>query len=308
MYEPFFGFEEKPFSTTPDPEFLYLGERHAAALTMLQYGLLNRSGITVLSGEIGAGKTTLIRRLLDEMDEEVVVGLISNTHESFGNLLQWISVAFDLPAEDESKAVLYDKFAAFLIDQYGRGRRTVIIVDEAQNLGHETLEELRLLTNINADKNQLLQLILIGQPELRKNLRHPGLEQFVQRIGVDYHLGPLSPEDTDGYIRHRLLVAGGHPDLIDDIARRFIHYLCDGVPRRINAMCDTALIYAFADNVSTISATLVRDLVLERARMGLFGAGLTESLFENPDELVDNLFQQARTEVNSRVCADDGAA
>lgn len=273
MYESFYGLREKPFSMTPDPAFLYLGAKHSTGLNMLRYGLLNRAGITVLTGDIGAGKTTLLRQLLDEVGDEIVVGLISNTHASFGNLMQWVAVAFDLKAESDSKAVLFERFSAFLIAQYAAGRRTVLIVDEAQNLEESTLEELRLLTNINADKDQLLQLVLVGQPELRTMLRRPSLVQFVQRVAVDYHLAPLSADETAAYIDHRLVVAGGQKGLFEPAACRFIHYQCSGVPRLINAVCDTALVYGFASQVPRISAELVFDMVTERIGAGLFGAG-----------------------------------
>ena len=273
MYESFYGFREKPFSLTPDPEFLYLGEKHSTGLSMLRYGLLNRAGITVLTGEIGAGKTTLLRQLLNEVEEDVVVGLISNTHQSFGNLMQWVAVAFDLASDSDSKAVLYDRFAAFLIEQYGAGKRTVLIVDEAQNLDDATLEELRLLSNINADKHQLLQLVLVGQPELRETLRSPRLVQFVERIAVDYHLGPLGVEETARYIDNRIETAGGRPGIFSPAACRFIHYQCAGVPRLVNAVCDTALVYGFAGQADVITAELVYDMVLERLNAGLFGAG-----------------------------------
>ena len=273
MYESFYGFREKPFSLTPDPEFLYLGEKHSTGLSMLRYGLLNRAGITVLTGEIGAGKTTLLRQLLNEVEEDVVVGLISNTHQSFGNLMQWVAVAFDLASDSDSKAVLYDRFAAFLIEQYGAGKRTVLIVDEAQNLDDATLEELRLLSNINADKHQLLQLVLVGQPELRETLRSPRLVQFVERIAVDYHLGPLGVEETARYIDNRLETAGGRAGIFSPAACRFIHYQCAGVPRLVNAVCDTALVYGFAGQADVITAQLVYDMVLERLNAGLFGAG-----------------------------------
>lgn len=273
MYESFYGFKEKPFSMTPDPAFLYLGGKHSTGLSMLRYGLVNRAGITVLTGEIGAGKTTLVRHLLNEANDNVVIGLISNTHESFGNLMQWVSLAFDLPGESNSKAVLYEKFARFLIQQYAAGRHSVLIVDEAQNLTDTSLEELRLLTNINADKDQLLQLVLVGQPELRDRLRKPCLVQFVQRVAVDYHLLPLSVEETHHYIAHRLFVAGGEPGLFEPVACRFIHYQCGGVPRLINSICDTALVYGFAGQESRITAELVFGMVTERIGAGLFGAG-----------------------------------
>ena len=256
MYESFYGFKEKPFSLTPDPAFLYLGSKHLRGLTMLEYGLVNHVGITVLTGAIGAGKTTLIRKLLNLIEVDVTVGLISNTHQSFGNLLQWVAAAFDLDAKTESKAILYDRFGQFLIQEYAEGKRTLLIIDEAQNLSAMTLEEMRLLTNINADKHQILQLMLVGQPELRETLNRPDLRQFVQRIGVDFHLAPLNSSETDEYIKHRLSVAGGDDAMFDDVARRFIHHQCGGVPRLINSMCDTALVYGYAEEAKTISAEL----------------------------------------------------
>ncbi|MEX2479627.1 MAG: AAA family ATPase [Gammaproteobacteria bacterium] len=273
MYEQFYGFREKPFSMTPDPAFLYLGTKHSTGLSMLRYGLMNRAGITVLTGDIGAGKTTLLRHLLNESEADLVIGLISNTHESFGNLMQWVAVAFDLGTDSDSKPVLYERFASYLIEQYAAGKRTVLIVDEAQNLDDAALEELRLLTNINADKDQLLQLVLVGQPELRDKLRSPKLVQFVQRVAVDFHLAPLGPEETHHYINHRIEVAGGKPGLFGPVACRFIHYQCGGVPRLINSVCDTALVYGFAGQETEISAELVFDMVIERITGGLFGAG-----------------------------------
>ena len=271
MYENFYGFTEKPFALTPDPGFLFLGGRHAVGLSMLQYGLVNRSGLIVLTGAIGTGKTTLIRRLLEEADESMTIGLISNTHEAFGNLMQWIAVAFSLPAKS-SKAAQYDRFARFLIDQYAKGKRCVLVVDEAQNLSEKALEELRLLTNINADKDLLIQVVLVGQPELRERLRGPALVQFVQRIGADFHLSALSTDETSAYIDHRLTTAGGKAGLFEPTAVRFIHYQCGGVPRLINSLCDTALVYGFAGSEARISVELVFDLVRERIVNGLFAA------------------------------------
>ena len=280
MYENFYGFTEKPFALTPDPAFLYLGGRHAVGLSMLQYGLVNRAGIIVLTGAIGTGKTTLVRRLLDETDDGLTVGLISNTHEAFGSLMQWIAVAFSLSPKS-SKATQYDKFAHFLIEQYVKGKRCVLVVDEAQNLSAKALEELRLLTNINADKDLLLQIVLVGQPELRDRLRSPSLVQFVQRIGADFHLSALSTEESAQYIDHRLVTAGGKAGLFDSAAVRFIHYQCGGVPRLINSLCDTALVYGFASGEPRITVDLVFDLVRERIVNGLFAA--IGDAFEAPD-------------------------
>jgi len=276
MYEQHFGFREKPFSLTPDPAFLFLGAKHMTGISLLRYGLMNRAGITVLTGDIGAGKTTLLRQLLNETGDDIVVGLISNTHESFGNLMQWVAVAFGLPVATDSKALLYEQFAQFLIDQYAEGKRTVLVVDEAQNLENRSLEELRLLTNINADKDQLLQLVLAGQPELREKLQQPGLVQFVQRIAVDYHLRPLGPDETAQYIDHRLITAGGAAGLFEPVACRFIHYQSGGVPRLVNAICDTALVYAYAAGEQRVSVQVVFDMVIERVAAGLFGAGVLD--------------------------------
>jgi type II secretory pathway predicted ATPase ExeA len=243
MYESFYKLKEKPFTLLPDPGFLYLSDKHRMALTLLEYGLTNHAGFTVISGEIGAGKTTLIRHLLNNVDQEFTVGLISNTHRSFGELLQWVLLAFNLEHKDMSKVEMHQRFVEFIIDEYAHNRRTVLIVDEAQNMDAETLEELRMLSNINADKDQALQVVLSGQRELRETLRSPELVQFAQRIAVDYHLDALSESETAGYIRHRLEVAGGDPDIFTARACAAIHRYSNGVPRLINLLCDTALVY-----------------------------------------------------------------
>ena len=177
MYESFYGFKEKPFSLLPDPEFIYLGEKHSSAYAMLEYGLMNKAGFTVITGEVGSGKTTLIRRLLDQIDDDITVGLISNTPRDIGQLLQWVLMAFDQDFREESRVVLYDQFNNFLIDQYAQNKTTVLIIDEAQNLHPHVLEELRMLSNINVDKHQVLQLILVGQPQLLSLLKQPELLQ-----------------------------------------------------------------------------------------------------------------------------------
>jgi type II secretory pathway predicted ATPase ExeA len=270
MYESFYNLREKPFTLLPDPGFLFLSDKHSMALTLLEYGLMNQAGFTVISGDIGTGKTTMIRHLLDNMDREHTVGLISNTHRDFGDLLQWILLAFDLDHNGMNKVEMYQRFIDFIIDEYAHNRRTVLIVDEAQNMGVETLEELRMLSNINADKDQALQVILVGQRELRETLRRPDLVQFAQRISVDYHLEPLSEQEVIGYIRHRVTTAGGKPELFSEEACRAAHRFSGGVPRLVNQLCDNALVYGYAEQLKQIDSRLVNDVAYEKQKGGIF--------------------------------------
>ena len=283
MYENFYGFREKPFSLLPDSGFLYLSSKHRIALTLLEYGLLNQAGFTVISGDIGTGKTTLIRQLLNQIDPGIKVGLISNTHQTFGDLMQWIALAFDLPHQGKDKVTLYRDFMDFIIREYGQGRRTVLIVDEAQNMSAETLEELRMLSNVNADKDQVLQVILVGQRELRDTLRRPDLIQFAQRIGVDYHLEPLTEAETRAYIRHRCQTAGGKVDLFTDQACAQIHQSTGGVPRLINLLCDTALVYGYAEQRDTIDAELINEVARDKQSGGLFHPRAPETPAAKPE-------------------------
>jgi putative secretion ATPase (PEP-CTERM system associated) len=269
MYEDFFGLKERPFTLQPDPAFLFLSKRHRAAITLLEYSIVSRANFSVVSGEIGSGKTTLVRHLLNRLDRDVTVGLITNTHRALGELLQWVNLAFGLPYHGKEKIELYQQFMDFLIDQYAKGQRTVLIVDEAHNLDISTLEELRLLSNINVDKDQVLQMILVGQPELREVLMKPALMQLAQRVSVACHIEPLSPEETDEYIRHRMTVAGGNPDIFRPAATRFIYHQTGGIPRMVNKLCDMALVYAFAEQKPVIDVKLVFDVVREQIQGGL---------------------------------------
>ncbi len=240
------------------------------ALTMLQYGLINQAAITVITGEVGSGKTTLIRKLLNEIDDDITVGLISNTHKSFGDLLQWVSMAFNLEYKGKDKVSLYDDFVSYVVNEYAKSRRTVLIIDEAQNLSPSVLEELRMLSNINADKDQVLQLILVGQPELRETLCRQDLRQFAQRVSADYHIAPLELDEAVGYIRHRVKVAGGNIDLFEIDACKIIWKYTGGIPRLINTICDTALVYAYADQLKTVSRKLAAEVIIEKQKGGIF--------------------------------------
>ncbi len=265
MYEAFFDLREKPFSLLPDPGFLFMSQKHQEALTLLEYGLLNQAGFIVLTGEIGSGKTTLMRYLLDRLDKDVTVGLISHTHQSLGDLTHWICSAFDIRVPGDKRLELHQAFIDFLIANYAKGKRVLLIVDEAQNLGVEKLEELRLLSNINADKDLVLQLMLLGQPQLRDLLKKPELEQFAQRIAASYHLGRLDAQETESYIQHRIFVAGGKYRIFSSDACHAVHHYSGGIPRVINLICDTVLVYAYGAGEKRVTGAAVDEFVSAHA-------------------------------------------
>ncbi|HIP53312.1 MAG TPA: general secretion pathway protein [Chromatiales bacterium] len=269
MYKRFYGLREKPFTLLPDPRFLYLGQQHSVAYAMLEYGLTNQAGFSVIIGDVGCGKTTLIRHLLNEVEDNITVGLMSSMHNSYGRLLQWVMMAFDQPYRNKSDIELFDLFTDFIIGEYAKGRRTVLIVDEAQNLQLNTLEELRMLSNINADQDQVIQLILVGQPQLREMLKRPELEQFAQRIAVDYYLTSFSEEETAEYIHHRTLCVGQPRKLFSDAACKLVHKAARGTPRLINIICDTALVYGYAENKAVIDEAIIQSVVEDKTQTGI---------------------------------------
>ena len=264
MYTEHFGLKYKPFNQVPDPDFLYLSPNHKKALTMLEYGVLSHAGFTVVTGEIGAGKTTLIRTLLNKIGDDCVVGLINNTHESFGNLMEWVLDALDIESNATDNAGRYRDYINFVIERYAEGKRVVLIIDEAQNLSVKSLEELRLLSNVNIDADIFLQLILTGQPELIDKLNDPKLEQFAQRIGIEFHLTALDYRQTEKYITHRLKTAGATYNIFTHEACAAIYCYSEGVPRRINNLCDFALVYAFADDVKIIKINTVLSMMKDK--------------------------------------------
>ncbi len=272
MYEAYYNLTEKPFSILPDPEFIYWGRAHSMAFAMLEYGIMNHAGFTVITGEIGCGKTTLIRHLLNRLDDNITVGLVTNTPKNSNELLQWIMMALNQPINYSSYVELYQNFEAFIIGEYAKGRRTVIIIDEAQNLEPETLEELRMFSNLNADKSQLLQLVLVGQPELKNILQRPELVQFAQRVSSDFHLRRLLLGEVIDYINHRLWVAGRQTVLFTEEACEIIAKTSCGIPRIINILCDTALIYGFSWEAPEITGDIVQDVIKDKSEFGIFAA------------------------------------
>ncbi len=270
MYLPHFDLSQKPFSLIPDPDFLHFSKKHRAAYSMLEYGIYEQTGITVVTGEVGSGKTTLIRHLLNQINHnQLSVGLISNTHESLGDLTYWIAMAFGIEHKGRDKTTLYRDIQDYFITRYASGRNVVLIVDEAQNMNAQALEELRLFTNINTQKDNLLHIMLVGQPELSTKLQQPNLFQIAQRVSVEYHLNPLNWEETCAYIRHRLATAGGAEDIFDNNALGVIFYHTGGIPRLINTLCDYALVHAYAMDKVKVDLDIAMEVVSGRKISGI---------------------------------------
>jgi len=266
MYTSFFGLNEKPFSITPDPRYLFLSERHGEALAHLVYGVTESGGFIQLTGEVGTGKTTLCRTLLlNRVPNNADVAVVLNPQLSALEFLEAIceELGVKVPKRKDSIKALIDALNRYLLDAHADGRRTILVVDEAQNLAPEVLEEVRLLTNLETAKQKLLQIILIGQPELRELLARNDLRQLAQRITGRYHLEPLSPEETDQYIEHRLKVAGALGEVFDAGAKRAVFRLSQGVPRLINVICDRALLGAYSQGSRLVSRRLVRRAAAE---------------------------------------------
>ncbi len=266
MYLAFFGLNEKPFSITPDPRYLYLSERHAEAMAHLLYGINEAGGFVQLTGEVGTGKTTIVRSLLAQAPKNAEIALILNPRMTAPEFLLTICEELGIGVPDsatQSLKDLVDILNQYLLRAHAGGRRVVLVVDEAQNLAPEVLEQVRLLTNLETNTQKLLQIILIGQEELRELLGRNELRQLAQRITGRYHLSPLSAEETTAYVRHRLRVAGATADIFNRFALEEIHRLSGGVPRVINVICDRALLGGYSQDRHRITGPLVRDAASE---------------------------------------------
>ena len=264
MYQDFFGLHEKPFSIAPDPRYLYMTEQHREALAHLLFGVGDEGGFILLTGEVGTGKTTICRSLLDRLPDNTDVAFIVNPRLSVDELLQSIcdDLFIDYPANASIKD-LVDGLNQFLLTAHASGRNTILIIDEAQNLADEVLEQLRLLTNLETNEKKLLQLILLGQPELNDKLSQISLRQLAQRVTARFHLKPLSESESIAYVQHRLYVAGYRGELFSKSALKCIHSQSAGVPRLVNVICDRAMLGAYAEGQSLIEFPVVLEACKE---------------------------------------------
>jgi general secretion pathway protein A len=273
MYERFYELRERPFALSPDPDYLYPSRVHQEALDYLRYGLESQAGFVVITGEIGSGKTTLLQTLLRGLDAQTTVGRIVNTMLEPRELLETIMIDFGLDPSGRSKPVMLRDLSDYLVDQRLAGRMILLVIDEAQNLSLAALEELRMLSNLETEKSKLLQIVLVGQPNLRDKLAAPELEQLRQRITVSYHLNPLDPEETTKYINHRLRRAAlGTPLEFPPDVTEVIHNRSRGVPRIINVICDATLVFGYAEEQRQIDLTLMRDVLIELEATGVLPA------------------------------------
>jgi general secretion pathway protein A len=302
MYETFYQFKAKPFALLPDSGFLYPGSEHQAAYSLLEYGLLSQAPFMVLTGDPGMGKTSLLQKLIAEHGSKHKIGLVTNARYDIEQLLPWILLSLGLSTKRLDPIEAYHIFSEFLSQESKRLRRVILIVDEAQSLGAELLEELRLLSNMNDGKTLKLQIILSGQPDLQTLLQRIDMTQFAQRIVVDYHLKPLSEIDTANCIRHRIRVAGGQPSLFTNKACALVHRLSRGNPRLINQVSDIALTYGYAEQARIITSKLVAQAALDRSKGGILPLAAKEELVglaeaqQDPTELDDPILTTVSVE------------
>jgi general secretion pathway protein A len=263
MYHSFFGLHEAPFSITPNPRFLFLSQSHQEALGYLLHGIEERKGLMAITGEVGTGKTLLCRTLLDRVGSHIRTALIFDSLMSEVDLLQSINADFGIAPSGATREELIDTLNSYLIKEFGAGRNAVLIIDEAQNLAPPVLEQIRMLSNLETERGKLLQIVLVGQPELRKQLARPDLRQLNQRIALRYHLDGLPLDETVAYVKHHLAIAGRSDPLFSDDALAVIHQTSRGIPRAINNLAVQALIAAYADGKGIVDESSAQAAVTE---------------------------------------------
>ena len=264
MYLDFFGLSKYPFSTAADPRFYYPTGKHREALACLMYTVQQRKGFALITGEVGAGKTMLCRAALARFGEMVEVALVSHTLFGPKQFMEAICSEYGMETSDKTKFDLVNGLKRFLLERWQEGVPVALIVDEAQDLAHQVLEELRLLGNMETGSEKLLQIILVGQPELRRIIATAELRQLEQRLALKFHLSPLSAREVSGYIRHRLHVAGGKNEVFDAAARDQVHKASHGIPRLVNILCDQALLQAYVNDEPKVTAEVIRRVVADR--------------------------------------------
>ncbi|MBI5055401.1 MAG: AAA family ATPase [Nitrospirae bacterium] len=289
MYEKHFSLKFKPFELVPNPDFLFPSSTHKKAITYLDYGIKEKIGFILLTGEIGSGKTTIIRNLIKNLDGSAKLSRIHNTKVSSEQLISMVNEDFGLDIEGKSKTRLLSELNGFLIEQYTKKTQPILLIDEAQNLSPDLLEEVRLLSNLETDKSKLLQIILVGQPELKRTLMLPELLQLRQRINISYHISPLTIEETSGYIKHRLAIAG-NPAAIrcDEDIIRLIHQFSRGVPRLINILCDFALLSAFVEGKTEVTSDIIRDVTKDLESSDYWNESRVPVVFTGSEKQVDS--------------------
>ncbi|MBZ0156124.1 MAG: XrtA-associated ATPase [Alphaproteobacteria bacterium] len=262
MYESFFNFRTKPFELVPNPDFLYLSKAHKKAVTYLDYGIKEKAGFILLTGEVGSGKTTLIRDLVKKLEGRVTISKVFNTKVSAEQLIALVNEDFGLKTKGKDKVQMLKELNELLIRHYAKGFHSVLIIDEAQNLGPELLEEVRMLSNLETDNAKLLHIILVGQPELRKTISLPELEQLRQRININCHIYPLTRSEAEEYILHRLEVAGNRDAVsFSGETLDIVYHYSRGIPRLLNVICDFILLSAFVEETKELNAEMVRDII-----------------------------------------------
>lgn len=272
MYLDFYGFKEKPFNLFADPEYLYLSSKHKAALAHLEYGLTDQNGFIVITGDVGTGKTTLLRHVVRHLDDRIQVAMVFNTRVTPVELVQMILREFDIYEYRKPKGQCYQILCDFFLDQFSRGNQCLVFIDEAQDLSPAGMEEIRMLSNLNEGNDTLVQVILAGQPSLQLKLERKEMRQFAQRVTTDFVLEPLEVEEIRNYVLHRMNVAGRNSgnDLFTPEAYERIYRFSQGIPRLINILCDGALVYGFADELATIDGTVIDEVVKDKKIKGQF--------------------------------------
>jgi general secretion pathway protein A len=263
MYNDFYGFQADPFHILPNIDLLFMSPKFKQALACMEFGLMRDIGLMLITGEIGIGKTTLLRFFLDNVEEEVRTASIFNTNVNPDQLLGLILQEFGVGVQTNNKVLAIQAFQDFLLDMRSQDLRPLLIIDDAQNLSFDSLEEVRLMSNLHNGERALLQILLVGQPELKAKISNPAMLSFAQRVGVNYHLSPLTHPETVEYITHRLISVGGSPKLFTRGAMELIYKAAVGIPRAINLLCDNVLVYGFVDELQSINEQTVKQVIDE---------------------------------------------